>query len=88
MTYVFITFVVLLFLNVYCSKISQKLFYQSKEVSMIEKCLLASDEISKLEIINKTTITKTLMQMDSLKDTRTIVTNQSGKAFTTAQRFL
>ena len=80
MTYVFITFVVLLFLNVYCSKISQKLFYQSKEVSMIEKCLLASDEISKLEVINNSTVEETLNRLESLKATRLIVTNQMGVA--------
>ena len=48
MTYVVITLVVLIFLNIYCSGVSHKLFYQSKESSMIEKCLLASDEISTL----------------------------------------
>ena len=47
---------------------------------MSEKCQLAADEISKLDVINSTAIAKTLMQMDSLKVTRTIVTNQSGKA--------
>ena len=36
-TYVIITFLVLLILNIYCSKGSQKLFYQSKQASMIEK---------------------------------------------------
>ena len=47
--YVLITLVALLVLNLYCSKSSQNIFYQSKR-SMIEKCQLASDEISKLEI--------------------------------------
>jgi len=53
MTYVVITLVVLIFLNIYCSGVSHKLFYQSKEASMIEKCLLASDEISTLEVLNR-----------------------------------
>ena len=52
MTYVVITFLVLLTLNVYCSRAAQKLFYQSKEVSMLEKCQLASDEIGALEVIH------------------------------------
>ena len=39
MTYVVITFVVLLILNIYCSNVSQMVFYQSKEASMIEYCL-------------------------------------------------
>lgn len=80
MTYVVITFIVLLILNVYCSKTSQKLFYQSKEVSMIEKCQLASDEIATLDILNPTTVAGIVNQMESLKITRLIVTDQSGAA--------
>ena len=78
MTYVIITFVVLLILNIYCSKVSQKLFYQSKEASMIEKCQLASDEIATLEVLNTSTITGIVNQLESLKVTRLIVTNQNG----------
>ena len=48
MTYVVITLVVLLILNIYCSIACQNLFYESKKSSMIEKCLLASDEVSTL----------------------------------------
>ena len=78
--YVLITFVVLLFLNIYCSKTSQNLFYESKKASMIEKCLLASDEIAKLEVVNSTTVSAAVEQMGSLKVTRLIVTDQSGTA--------
>lgn len=78
MTYVVITFVVLVILNIYCSNISQKLFYQSKETSMIEKCQLASDEIATLEVLNSTTVTGIVSQMESLKITRLLVTDQSG----------
>ena len=80
MTYVVITFVVLLILNIYCSNVSQKLFYQSKQISMIEKCQLASDEIATLEVMNTTTIANTLNQLDSMKVTRLIVTDQAGVA--------
>lgn len=79
MTYVFITFFVLLFLNIYCAKTSQKLFYQSKESSMVEKCQLAADEIAKLEVINTSTISTAIGRLDSLKSTRLIVTDQTGK---------
>ncbi len=78
LTYVIITFVVLLVLNVYCSKGAQKLFYQSKQTSMIEKCQLASDEIGALEVINTSTITGVVNQLDSLKVTRMIVTDPAG----------
>ena len=79
MTYVFITFFVLLILNIYCAKTSQKLFYQSKESSMVEKCQLAADEIAKLEVLNTSTISNAISRLDSLKVTRLIVTDQSGK---------
>ena len=35
--YVLITFGVLLFLNIYCSKINQDLFCKNKESAMVEK---------------------------------------------------
>lgn len=80
MTYVIITFVVLLILNIYCSNMSHMLFYQSKETSMIEKCQLASDEIAALEVINATTVSAIVGQMESLKTTRLLVTDQWGVA--------
>ena len=78
MTYVVITFVVLLFLNIYCSRISQRIFYLNKESSMMEKCQLASSEIAKLDVLNQSTISNLISQMESLKVTRMIVTDQSG----------
>ncbi|MGM9549807.1 MAG: ATP-binding protein [Faecousia sp.] len=80
MTYVVITFAVLIILNIYCSGVSQKLFYQSKESSMIEKCLLASDEISALEVLNNSTVTGIVNQLESLKVTRLVVTDRGGAA--------
>ncbi len=85
MTYVVITFFVLLILNIYCSSISQMLFYQGKEASMIEKCQLASDEISTLEVLNPSTVSGIVSQMDSLKVSRMIVTDQSGIALYDSQ---
>ena len=76
-TYVIITFFVLLFLNIYSAKVSQKLFYNSKEASMIEKCLLTSSGISDLEILNSATVSQAVSQMDSLKVTQLIVTDQN-----------
>ena len=80
MIYVLITFLVLLFLNIYSGELSHQAFRQSKKAAMTEKCQLAADEISKLEVINTATIANTLMQMESLKVTRIIVTDQGGKA--------
>lgn len=78
MAYVVITLVVLMVLNIYCSHMSQKLFYQGKQTSMIEKCQLASDEISNLEVINTSTITALISQMDSLTVSRLLVTDRFG----------
>ncbi len=78
MTYVVITFFVLLFLNIYCSNISQSLFNQSKESSMLEKCQLAADEISTLEVLSSSTVSGIIGQMESLKSSRMIVTDQAG----------
>ncbi len=80
MTYVLITVVALYFLNYYSSVTSQELFYKSKEVSMVEKCLLASDEVAKLEVLNPSTVTEAVDQMGSLKVSRLIVTDQNGLA--------
>lgn len=80
MIYVVITLVVLVLLNFYCSHISQMLFYQSKETSMIEKCQLAANDIATLEVINGPGISQILSQMDSLKVTRMLVTDHTGKA--------
>ena len=78
MIYVFVTFAVLLFLNVYCSGASQKLFYQSKEVSMLEKCQLAATEIAGLEVLNPTSAASAVKSIDSLRVSRLIITDQNG----------
>ena len=46
---------------------------------MIEKCLLVSDEIATLDVLNSTSIATIVGQMESLKVTRLIVTDQSAK---------
>lgn len=78
--YVIITFAVLLFLNIYSSKISQELFYKSKETSMIEKCQLTASEISALEVLNPSTAAAAITQMANLNVTRLLITDQNGIA--------
>lgn len=78
MIYVVLTLVVLLFLNIYSSQTSQKLFYQSKETSMVEKCLLASSEIGNLDVMSYSTVARKIAQLDSLRMTRLVVTDQTG----------
>ena len=78
LAYIIITAIVLLFLNVYCSETSQKLFYQSKQSSMIEKCLLASTQVEEFDVLNPSTATAAVTQMGSLKVSRLIITDQAG----------
>ena len=80
MVYVLITSVVLLFLNIYTSGTSQKLFYQNKHTSMVEKCQLTASEIATMEVLNTNTITEAVSKMDSLRVTRLLVTDHSGIA--------
>lgn len=79
MTYIAITVAVLLFLNIYSSRVSQELFYNNKSSAMIEKCRFAATEISALEVLNTTTVDRTVMEMGDLKVTRLIVTDAGGK---------
>lgn len=80
LSYAVMSLAVLVVLNIYCSHMSQRLFYQSKEASMIEKCQLASDEISSLEVMNSTNVSEMVSQLESLTSTRLIVTDQAGIA--------
>ncbi len=78
LVYVVITLAVLIILNIYCSETSQDLFYRSKEASMVEKCLLAADEIAALDVINSGTVFEAVERMGSLQVTRLIITDQKG----------
>ena len=78
--------VFVLFLNVYSARTSQKLFYQSKESSLVEKCLLVASEFGNLEVINHASISEVVSQMESPSITRLIVTNQFGVAIYDSHR--
>ena len=80
MTYVMITAVVLIILNIYCARATQEMFSESKKASMVEKCLIASDDIAKLEVISHSTVSEAISQMGSMKVSRLIVTDQAGIA--------
>ena len=72
------TAAVLIFLNIFCTRLSQRLFYENKERAMIEKCQLASDELSTLEVWNNTTVSGILSQLESLRASRLVVTDSTG----------
>ena len=79
MLYVCITFVVLLFLNFYCSKITQQMIRQGKESIMMEKALFTASEIAGNDVVNTATVRTTITGMDSLLVTRLTVTDHAGK---------
>ena len=79
MTYVIITFFVLLFLNLYSSEISQALFYSSKESSMLEMCNLASSEIGSLDVWNSSTLSNAVSQIENKSDAVLVITDEFGK---------
>jgi signal transduction histidine kinase len=76
---VIITFIVLLFLNIYSSGRSQELFYSSKEASMIERCSLAASEIAEIGVMNTATVTTTVEQLGYHNVTRLIVTDHNAQ---------
>lgn len=78
MVYVIITFLALAFLNLYCSNSCMRLFYQNKETALESKINLISSEISKLDVLNPLTVAQAVNSTDSLKVTRTIITDESG----------
>jgi signal transduction histidine kinase len=79
MTYVVITSIVLLFLNIYCSEISQMVFYGNKQTAMLEKAHLAANELESLEIMTASSVKQALNVIDDQNLARLIVTDHSGK---------
>ena len=77
--YVFITFVVLLFLNVYSFETSKTLFFTSKETTLIERCDLAASRISQLDKFNRQNIAGAVLQLGSTKTSQLLVTNATGR---------
>ena len=80
MLYILITCVVLIFLNIYCSEISQQLFYQSKKTSMDEKVQLGASAVAEQEILNQEAVENAAATLGNLKVTRLVVTDASGQA--------
>lgn len=78
MTYVLVTGLVLLFLNIYCSEISQRLFFQSKQTSMLEKAQLVANEIGSVEVLTPAVAEEAIQRIGSMTATRLVVTDTSG----------
>lgn len=80
LVYVCITFVVLLFLNIYTFSTSQKLFYQSKQTAMVEKCLLTSSKIAGLDIINESSVVGAVEELGNLRGSHLVIIDPAGVA--------
>ena len=80
MVYMLITTAVLIFLNIYCSRTSEEIFFNSKKTSMIERCLLASAEIADLEVLNHSTVSTAVSAIGSFRVSRMIITDHTGLA--------
>ena len=78
-TSVFITGLVLVFLNIYCAQFSQKLFYQSKQSTMVDKVLLAANEIGSADVLTQASAESAVQRIGGLNVTRLIVTDASGQ---------
>ena len=78
LTFVLITGIVLLFLNIYCSKFSRQLFYESKQSATIEKAQLAANEIGSLDVQTPSAIVTAISKMGDLSFDRLVVTDITG----------
>lgn len=78
MTYVMITLVALVFLNMYCSAACERLFCRAKENAMLAKAQLAATEIGKLDILTPEGAEAAVAQLSSLKTARLVITDQAG----------
>ena len=79
LTYVIITFSVLLFLNIYSSKTSQDIFLNNKKAILTDRCNVAANEISELQVINKATVAQALSGISTLRVSRVIVTDETAQ---------
>ena len=77
--YITLTFLVLLFLNIYCSETSQQLFYRSKHTAMMDKVLLVSSALGEQEVLNTDTARSSIEQLGNLKTARLVVTDETGR---------
>ena len=80
LTTVVVTFVVLLFLNYYCSRTNQRVIYQSKQKALIEKCHIAAARISELDVINRDSVAIAASRIVGQDLIRLVITDKSGVA--------
>ena len=75
-----VTLVVLFFLNIYCSGVSLAILPEQGSLHESKMSACFRPEISTLEVLNNSTVTGIVNQLESLKVTRLVVTDHSGAA--------
>ena len=78
MTYVVITVIVLVFLNLYCAQANEQLFRQSKRITLFEKAKLAAGEISASGQVSRTSILNIVLRTGG-QLTRVVVTDENSE---------
>lgn len=76
-TYIAITMIVLVFLNLYCAQVTEQLFCQNKKNTLTEKANLLATEIAATEQINRSSASSVVMRLDVQLD-RVLVTDIDG----------
>ncbi len=79
LTSTIVTGLVLLFLNIYCAHFSQQLFYQSKQLAMVDKAMLAADEMGNADVLTSETAAETVRRLGGPGATRLVVTDTAGR---------
>ena len=77
--YIALTVTVMLFLNIFCSRTSQQLFYRSKHAAMMDKVLLVSSSVGEQEVLNADTALAAVNSLGKLNVTRLLITDASGR---------
>ena len=77
--YIALTVAVMLFLNIFCSRTSQQLFYRSKHTAMTDKVLRISSSVGEQEVLNADTALAAIAPLGKLNVTRLIITDASGR---------
>ena len=80
LTYVLITSLVLVFLNVYTGNTTRNLIFRTKEASLQSKTQLVVSSMSGLETLNTDNVNQVITLLGDLDATRVIVTDSSGRA--------
>ena len=79
LTSTIVTGLVLLFLNLYCAHFSQQLFYESKQLAMVDKALLAAEEMGNADVLTAESAAETINRLGGPGATRLIVTDTTGR---------